>query len=95
MSEHKAFTGVLVDIDFLKTSGKARFVIEVEKEMANEAFRRIGGYPDPAESRWIGVAVMDSESGNAPETSSSRVSHDGEQPDASLDENAEREAFDL
>lgn len=56
MTEPAAFQGVLVDVDFMKTTGALRFVIEVAKENATAALDIVGGLPDPATSRWVAVA---------------------------------------
>lgn len=61
MTNSMAFTGTLTAVKHLKTSGDLQFVITVPKQMANEALRRAGGFPDPAQSRWMAVAVLDTQ----------------------------------
>lgn len=51
-------SGTLDRISHLKVSGDLLITVRVPKEMANEAFRRIGGFPSPETSRWVAVAVM-------------------------------------
>lgn len=55
----RACTGTLSDLKYLKQSGRLRVVIDVEPEMANVVFNRLGGYPLPGESRWIGLATLE------------------------------------
>lgn len=59
MTDHMAANGTLVDMKFMKTSGSLRVVIEIPKEMANAAHTRLGGYPDPAVSRHVALAILD------------------------------------
>lgn len=62
MTDHMTTTGVLVGIKHSKTSGSLKIEIEVAKEMADEALRRLGGFPKPDVSRWVAVAVLEDQS---------------------------------
>lgn len=90
MSNNMAFTGVLSAVKHLKTSGDLQFIISVPKQMADEALRRAGGFPDPAKSRWMAIAVLQDEAGNVPATSSNGKTN----AVASDDMDGEREPFD-
>lgn len=59
MTEHAAITGVLTNIKHMKTNGEMKLEITIVKEMANEVFRKIGGFPSPEKSRWVALAVME------------------------------------
>ena len=56
MSDYAGFTGVLTAVRHMKGNGDVQFTVTVPKEMANESLDRVGGFPDPAESRWVVVA---------------------------------------
>lgn len=86
MNEHLAFTGTLTSVRHLKTSGDLQFTITVDKSMANEALRRAGGFPDPATSRWMAVAVLDNEAGNP--ATPLRASHAEDMHDGDADNGA-------
>lgn len=60
-SEPMACRGILVSMKPLKVSGKLRIEVEIEKEFANDAFEKLGKFPDPAKSRWVGLAVIQTE----------------------------------
>lgn len=59
MTENMAFTGTLTAVKHLKTTGDLQFIITVPTHMADEALRRAGGFPNPAKSRWMAIAVME------------------------------------
>lgn len=48
-------------VKHMKTTGAIRIEIEVVKEMADEALKRIGGFPDPASPRMVALSVMNRE----------------------------------
>lgn len=58
LDEPMACRGVLVNMRPMKTSGKLRIEIEVEQEMANDAFEKLGKFVNPAKSRWVALAVI-------------------------------------
>jgi len=53
-----AISGILTNIRHIKTTGEMRLEITIAKEMANAAFDRLGGFPDPGQSRWVALAVL-------------------------------------
>lgn len=59
--EPMACRGILVSLKCLKTTGALRIEIEVPKELANEAHKALGGFPDPAKSRHVGMAIITDE----------------------------------
>lgn len=53
-----ACRGILVGMRPMKVTGKLRIEIEIEKELANDAFEKLGKFVDPAKSRHVALAVI-------------------------------------
>lgn len=76
------FEGCFVGVKPAKSRGVYTFHIEVDEQMADECLRRIGGLPRASESRRVAVALLESESGNAPETALRPASTNGDADNA-------------
>jgi hypothetical protein len=53
-----AVAGVFVAFTTVNSRSVARIVIEVPIEQADAALAALGGFPKPAESRWVGIAPL-------------------------------------
>ncbi len=42
----------------VRTRKVVQFIIEVPVERANSALKALGGYPDAANPRWVGMALL-------------------------------------
>lgn len=56
-----AIAGQFVKFDAVPTRKVVRVVLEMQIETANEVLRELGGYPDAANARWVGVALLKGE----------------------------------
>ena len=54
-----AVAGTFVKFDAVATRKVARIIIEVPIEGANQALNALGGFPDPANAQWVGIAPLD------------------------------------
>lgn len=61
-----AVAGVFTAFTTVNSRSVARIVIEVPIEQADAALAALGGFPKPAESRWVGIAPLVSEPAAAP-----------------------------
>ena len=59
MSE--AILANFVDYRTVKTRSSFQLIFEVPIEQADEALRLLGGTPQPAETRWVGIALSKTE----------------------------------
>jgi len=57
-ADMSAIAGVFADFRTVKSLSVARIVIEVPIEQADAALAALGGFPKPAESRWVGIARL-------------------------------------
>lgn len=53
-----AVAGTFVKFDAVPTRKVVRISIEVPIEKADETLRKLGGYPDPSNARWVGIAPL-------------------------------------
>lgn len=56
-----AIAGTFVKFDSVATRKVARITIELPIEKADSTLKALGGFPDPANAKWVGVALLDSE----------------------------------
>lgn len=54
-----AIAGQFVKLDAIATRKVVRLSIEIPIEHADRAISALGGYPDPANAKWVGIAPMD------------------------------------
>lgn len=59
-----AVAGTFVKFDAVPTRKVARITVEVPIEKADETLRSLGGFPDPANAKWVGIALMASAPSN-------------------------------
>lgn len=62
MTEKMATTGILLRFN-ATAEGKLRAIIEFEPEMADKAYRALGGHVQPSDSRHVGICVLNPEGG--------------------------------
>lgn len=60
-----AVAGVFTAFTTVNSRSVARIVIEVPIEQADAALAALGGFPKPAESRWVGIAPLVAEPATA------------------------------
>lgn len=53
-----AVAGTFVKFDAVPTRKVVRITIEAPIEQADDILRRLGGYPDPANAKWVGIAPL-------------------------------------
>lgn len=53
-----AIRGVFSDFKLVKTRSCAQLVIEVPIELADSVLKALGGLPQPAKERWVGIAPL-------------------------------------
>lgn len=53
-----AVAGTFVKLDSVATRKVARITVEIPIEQVNQALATLGGYPDPANAQWVGVAPL-------------------------------------
>jgi len=53
-----AVAGTFVKFDAVPTRKVVRITIEAPIERADEILKGLGGYPDPAKARWVGLAPL-------------------------------------
>lgn len=56
--------GTFVKFDAVPTRKVVRIAIEAPIEQADEILRKLGGYPDPSNARWVGIAPLKAEPEN-------------------------------
>lgn len=56
-----AVAGQFVKLDSVPTRKVVRVVLEMPIEAANDVLRELGGYPDAANAKWVGVALLNGE----------------------------------
>jgi hypothetical protein len=56
-----AVAGQFVKLDSVPTRKVVRVVLEMPIEAANDVLRELGGYPDAANAKWVGVALLTGE----------------------------------
>ncbi len=71
MSAPKAVLATFADAKTIRTRSVLQLCFEVPIEQADEALRHLGGFPIPAESRWVGIALAKEEREKLP-----ALSHD-------------------
>lgn len=54
-----AVAGTFVKFDAVPTRKVVRVIIEVPIEKANSTLEALGGFPDPANAQWVGIAPLD------------------------------------
>jgi len=59
-----AVAGTFVKIEPVATRKVVRLHIECPIEQANEILTALGGYPDPANARWVGIAPLNAKPDN-------------------------------
>lgn len=59
-----AVAGTFVKIEPVATRKVVRLHIECPIEKANEILLALGGYPDPANAQWVGIAPLNAEPEN-------------------------------
>ncbi len=59
-----AVAGTFVKFDAVPTRKVVRVTVEAPIEQANDILRNLGGYPDPANARWVGIALLKAEPEN-------------------------------
>lgn len=59
-----AVAGTFVKFDSVATRKVVRLHIECPIEQADEILTALGGYPDPANARWVGIAPLHSKPQN-------------------------------
>lgn len=59
-----AVAGTFVKFDAVPTRKVVRIIIEAPIEKADEILRSLGGYPDPANARWVGLAPLNTKPDN-------------------------------
>lgn len=52
-----AVLGTFSEVRFVKTRSVIQIIVEVPIENADEAMKALGGFPQPASERWVGVAL--------------------------------------
>lgn len=57
MTTPKAVLGTFSDAKLIKSRSVLQIVIEIPIEQADDAMKALGGYPLPAQERWVGVAL--------------------------------------
>jgi hypothetical protein len=58
MSDLSATMGTFSDFKIIRGRKVAQVIVEIPLEQADEALRKLGGIPNPAEERWIGLALL-------------------------------------
>lgn len=56
-----AVAGQFVKLDAVPTRKVVRVVLEMPIEAADSVIKALGGYPDPANAKWVGLALMKGE----------------------------------
>ncbi len=56
-----AIAGTFVKFDAVATRKVARLTIELPIEQADSTLKELGGFPDPANAKWVGIALLDGE----------------------------------
>lgn len=56
-----AIAAQFVKFDAVPTRKVVRVTLEIAIEKANDVLKDLGGYPDAANARWVGVALMKGE----------------------------------
>ncbi len=56
-----AIAGQFVKLDSVPTRKVVRVVLEMPIEAANDVLRELGGFPDAANAKWVGVALLTGE----------------------------------
>jgi hypothetical protein len=56
-----AVAGQFVKFDAIPTRKVVRVVLEMPIEQANDVLAKLGGYPDAANAKWVGAALLDGE----------------------------------
>lgn len=56
-----AVAGTFVKFDAVATRKVVRLTVEAPIEKADEILRQLGGFPDPANAQWVGIAPLESE----------------------------------
>jgi len=59
-----AIAGTFVKIEPVATRKVVRLHIECPIEQADQILRALGGYPDPANAKWVGIAALKAEPEN-------------------------------
>lgn len=59
-----AVAGTFVKMESVATRKVVRLHIECPIEQADEILTALGGYPDPANARWVGIAPLNSKPDN-------------------------------
>lgn len=57
MTNPKAVLGTFSDAKLIKSRSVLQIVIEIPIEQADDAMKALGGFPLPAQERWVGVAL--------------------------------------
>ena len=60
-----AVAGTFVKFDAVPTRKVVRITIEAPIEQADDVLRKLGGYPDPANAKWVGIAPLSAKPDNA------------------------------
>ncbi|MGN6539102.1 MAG: hypothetical protein ACTHKQ_25675, partial [Mesorhizobium sp.] len=60
-----AVAGTFVKFDAVPTRKVVRITIEAPIEQADDVLRKLGGYPDPANAKWVGIAPLAAKPDNA------------------------------
>lgn len=53
-----AVAGTFVKFDAVPTRKVVRITVEAPIELADDVLRKLGGYPDPANAKWVGIAPL-------------------------------------
>lgn len=56
-----AVAGQFVKLDAVPTRKVVRVVLEMPIETADSVIKALGGYPDPANAKWVGLALLKGE----------------------------------
>lgn len=75
-----AILGTFADAKSIKTRGVYQLLIEIPIENADHALRVLGGIPQPAEERWVGVAPVAAPKKPADETTTAKPSEATPEP---------------
>lgn len=67
MTTKSAIAGSFADFRIVKSRGVAQLVIEIPLEHADEALAALGGVPQPATERWVGIARLTDEAARKPD----------------------------
>lgn len=95
MTKPAAFQATYSDFKLVKTRKVAQLIFEVPLEAVDEAYKVLGGMPNPADERWFGIAPLKKEVAPNPDSKLSGQHNDSHAQSAEPTERGKKSWRDL